>query len=323
VKSSYVSSCAIALAAAAAVAAALGSIAQNARAADIGASLPSPLARIKAGTLHVNKYGSGTPAIILVPGLSCGPWVWESAINAFAGSHTVYAVTLPGFDGLPPATPPLLDAADAGLLQLITKEHLDRPVLIGHSLGGFLALRFAEEHSDLLRGAVTVDGWPVFPTYVNLTADQRKAAARATAGQVRDYKDFFAVGQQRALMGLITDPQKVSQAASLAARSDPDATAQYLEEVLQADIRPALGAIKVPVLALAPVPDKVPADWPDYAKAMTQDQLTQAIVQFDGSLMGGATSVTVKPVANSRHFAMIDQPEAVNKALIDFLAGLK
>ncbi|HXM18762.1 MAG TPA: alpha/beta hydrolase [Candidatus Tumulicola sp.] len=309
--------------AAAAVAATLAGAAQSARAADIGTNLPSPLARIEAGTLHVDKYGSGTPAVILVPGLTCGPWVWESAINALAASHTVYAVTLPGFDGLPPATPPLLDAADAGLLQLITKEHLDRPVLIGHSLGGFLALRFAEEHSDLLRGAVTVDGWPVFPTYVNMTAEQRKAAARLTAGQVRDYKDFFAMGQQRALMGLITDPQKVSQVASLAAKSDPDATAQYLEEMLQADLRPALGTIKVPVLALAPVPDKVPADWPDYAKAMTPDQLTQAIVQFDGSLMGGATSVTVKPIANARHFAMIDQPEAVNKALTDFLAGLK
>jgi pimeloyl-ACP methyl ester carboxylesterase len=318
-RSSSLSLCATALAAVAAFC----SAPQAARAADLGASLPSPLARIEAGALHVDKYGSGIPAVILVPGLTCGPWVWESAINALAASHTVYAVTLPGFDGLPPATPPLLDAADAGLLQLITKERLDRPVLIGHSLGGFLALRFAEEHSDLLRGAVTVDGWPVFPTYVNLTAEQRKSAARLTAGQVRDYKDFFAVGQQRALMGLITDPQNVSQVASLAAKSDPDATAQYLEEMLQADLRPALGAIKVPVLALAPVPDKVPADWPDYAKAMTPDQLTQAIVQFDGSLMGGATSVTVKPVANARHFAMIDQPEEVNKALTDFLAGLK
>jgi pimeloyl-ACP methyl ester carboxylesterase len=297
--------------------------AQAARAGDIGSNLPAASARISAGTLHVDKYGSGEPAIILIPGLTCGPWVWESAINSLSASHTVYAVTLPGFDGLAPVAPPLLDGADAGLLQLITQEHLSKPVLVGHSLGGFLALRFAEEHSDLLRGAVTVDGWPVFPTMVNFTAEQRKAAAEKMAGQIRDYQDFFAMGQQRALMDLITDPQKVAQVATLAGKSDPSATAQYLEEMLQADLRPALGGIKVPVLALAPVPDKVPADWPDYIKAMTPDQLTQAIVQFDGSLMGGDAGVTVKPVANSRHFAMIDQPDAVNKALADFLAGLK
>jgi pimeloyl-ACP methyl ester carboxylesterase len=296
--------------------------APSARGADIGTNFPAASARIDVGSMHVDRYGSGEPAIILVPGLSCGPWEWESAIGALAPSHAVYAVTLAGSDGLAPAAPPLLDKADAGLLQLIQGQHLNRPVLVGHSLGGLLAIRFAEEHSDLLRGAVTIDGWPVFPTFVNLTPEQRTTTAHQTAERIRANKDFFAVGQQRALMDLITDPQNVTRVANLAGRSDPDATAEYLEEMLQADLRPALSSIKVPVLAMAPVPANVPASWPDYIKAMTPDQLTQAIAQFDGSLMGGATTVNVVTIANSRHFATIDQPEAVDKALTDFLARL-
>src|SRR3546814_9828241 len=63
------------------------------------------------------------------------------------------------------------------LLQLIEQLKIDKPVLVGHSLGGTLALRFAGEHPELISGVVAVDGLPIFPGMERVSAEQRKAMA--------------------------------------------------------------------------------------------------------------------------------------------------
>jgi len=95
--------------------------------------------------VRVERYGAGTPAMIFVPGLSSGSWVWDGAVKTYAGTHAVYLVTLAGFGGLPAPSGPALAGADASLLQLLSQEKLVRPIVVGHSLGGFLALRFGTE----------------------------------------------------------------------------------------------------------------------------------------------------------------------------------
>ena len=81
---------------------------------------------------------------------------------------------------MPPSTPPYIDQADTAVMQLITQERLTKPIVIGHSVGGHLALRLAEEHSDLLGGVILVDATPYFPP---LQAGQpRPPGHRAWAG---------------------------------------------------------------------------------------------------------------------------------------------
>jgi pimeloyl-ACP methyl ester carboxylesterase len=67
-------------------------------------SLPTPADSFDVGTLHVDKFGTGPPSLILIPGLACGPWVWANTITQFAPHYTLYILTLPGFDGRPAAT---------------------------------------------------------------------------------------------------------------------------------------------------------------------------------------------------------------------------
>ncbi len=72
--------------------------------------------------MRVERYGIGSPAMIFVPGLACGSWVWDDAVKTYAGKHAVYTVTLAGFDGLPAQKGAALDAADTSLLKLIDEE---------------------------------------------------------------------------------------------------------------------------------------------------------------------------------------------------------
>jgi pimeloyl-ACP methyl ester carboxylesterase len=293
-------------------------------AAPLGTSRPVPAATMTVGTLSVEKYGSGDPAVILMPGLACGSWVWDGTIRALAGTHTVYAVTLAGFSGAAPASGALLDKADASIQQLILQEHLVKPILVGHSLGGFLTIRFAEEHSDELSRAVTVDGLPVFPQLAQMTADERVATSKQFFEPLRkETHDQFVSGENAYVSGMVTDPALAAQVAALVSTSDQNATAEYGEEMFGADLRPGLGQIHTPLLEIVPVPvpKDLPAGFPDAMRQMTPAQLSQAFVAYYGALFPGASTVTFAPIAGARHFAMLDQPTAFSTALESYIDG--
>jgi pimeloyl-ACP methyl ester carboxylesterase len=284
---------------------------------------PKPASVSTVGTLRVEKYGSGSPAMIFIPGLSCGSWVWDSAVPKYAGNHAVYLVTLAGFDGLAAPSGPALDGADASLLQLITTQKLDRPILVGHSLGGLLAMRFGTEHAALLRGVVSVDALPVFSAFSQSTADQRVAGADAFAAQMRAAPSAqFLAQQEKTVDGMITDPTVAARASALMAKSDQQATAAYIDDFLRTDLRPDLPKLTVPTLEIAAVPT-TPASFegPQAATATLADRMA-AYKQFESTLFVGAPNVTIVPVGNSRHFVMLDQPKALYDAIDAFIAGL-
>ena len=118
-----------------------------------------------AGALSVERFGTRGSPVVLVPGLASGAWVWKDTIDALKETHRVYAVTLAGFDGRAAvAGDPMRVALDA-LRDLVAKENLEKPVIVGHSLGGMLALQLAAAYPDLLGGVVTVKAFhPCFST---------------------------------------------------------------------------------------------------------------------------------------------------------------
>ena len=287
-------------------------------------SNPAPTHVTNVGTLRVEQYGAGSPAMVFIPGLSCGSWVWDEAVKTYAAKHAVYVVTLAGFDGVPPpAAPatPSIDAADASLLQLIATQKLDRPIVVGHSLGGYLALRFGTEHAALVRGIVTIDGLPILPPFLAMTPEQRATTAQKIEAQLQSSTpEQFAAGQKQTLATMITSPADVDRVAALSAKSDPKAVGAYAGDLFKSDLRPELAKLTVPTLVIAPVPT-VPAAYEGPAKPMAERQA--GYKEFYTSLFPGAPNVTVVTVPNSKHFVMIDQPAALYDAITAFVGTLK
>lgn len=272
-----------------------------------------------AGTLHFERHGGHGRAVILIPGLEGGPWVWKDTIAQLEKDHVVYAVTLAGFDGQPAPVRAtgLLDQADAALLQLIVQQHLDKPVLVGHSLGGTLALRFAGEHAAMLDGVVAVDGLPIFPGMERLDAAQRQAMAERMrvpmAAMTPAQFQAAALGYMQQV-GVI-DPKLAAQYAPMNARSDVAASAQYMAEDMAADGRPLLKQAKLPILEISPYYA------PDFAKPPLVMSEAQKSAYYQ-SLLANAPNARVVSIAPSRHFVMLDQPAKFQQALADFLRTL-
>jgi N-formylmaleamate deformylase len=90
-------------------------------------------------TFIVEVSGSGRP-VIFIPGLACSGSVWDSTVGHLNGRVQSHVVTFAGFAGVPPVAQPSLTNVYAELVRYIVDNALESPVIIGHSLGGAMAL---------------------------------------------------------------------------------------------------------------------------------------------------------------------------------------
>src|ERR671935_226720 len=104
----------------------------------------------------VQTVGGGPP-MVLIPGLSSSGDVWTSTVEKYRARYTCYVLTLAGFAGgpgaIPPTKGPYLARIRDELLEYIARNKLRRPVVVGHSLGGVIALWAAAVEPDTV-GAV-------------------------------------------------------------------------------------------------------------------------------------------------------------------------
>jgi pimeloyl-ACP methyl ester carboxylesterase len=267
---------------------------------------------------HVDKYGSGKQTLVLIPGLASGPWVWYETIATFAPQFTIYAVSLPGFDGRAASDEKELFASFAkDFWTMLAEQKIASPVVIGHSLGGTLAIALAEEHPDLLAGIVAVDGMPVFPMLAYASPEQRAAAAQQFSGIYASLDADQKLANEVQYMSTIGTirPELVEPAAQLEAKSDMKAVAAWAREDLASDLRPQLARIDIPFLEIMPYN---PAD------AMPPMNFTQEqTLAFYRSLVAAAPKVSVVAIVPSRHFVMLDQPAAFEKELAAFLMSVR
>ncbi|HEX6533563.1 MAG TPA: alpha/beta hydrolase [Gemmatimonadaceae bacterium] len=264
------------------------------------------------GMLRVDHVGAegGTP-IIFIPALFCGPWQWQREIAALSDRYDIYALTLPGFDGEPAvAGGDLMNRAVADLSRLIAARHLDRPIVVGHSLGGTLAVLFAEGHPRDVRNVIAVEGGhPVAPT----PEARRRHVEAAVAPYVGiDRADFASVLRAHVLQYLITSKASVDSVERLAARSDPAAVVQWMRDALLLDLTPGLRNIGVPFTEIVPF-DSTIDPYRGYASLAAKRAAYTRWVEH-------APEGTVIMIDGARHFVMLDRPDEFDRVLYEAIA---
>lgn len=270
------------------------------------------------GTLRVQRYGDHGRPLILVPPTEGGSWVWRREIERFRRDHVIYAVTLAGFDDVPAPKhrSGLFDQADASLARLVKSRHIEKPVLIGHSLGGGVSIRFAELHPTLISGVISVDAPPIFPGMEDATPAEREAFAREFSESIAKPTPQQRKAQQvEEMRESMLDPVMAVRYAALNSRSDQTTVAQYMREAPTMDLRPGLKNIRVPVLLISPYYA------PDYSKPPMQFTEAGKAEHYKG-LLAGARDAQVLSISPSRHYAMFDQPDKLDAAIEDFIERL-
>jgi pimeloyl-ACP methyl ester carboxylesterase len=258
----------------------------------------------------------GTP-VVLIPGLATPRAVWDGVAPGVARKHRVILVQVNGFGGDDPGAnlkPDILAGIVADLDAYIATNRLTNVAVVGHSMGGLVAMMLANAHREHVAKVMIVDSLPFFavlkaPPGVDVTpamvAPQAAIARdRIAATYGKPISDADADSQTK---GLALKPESIAKMKSWAVKADPRVTAEVLYEDLVTDLRPDLPAIKAPITVLYPWNATYPTK--DKAAAFYRQQYASA------------PNVKFVDIGDAAHFVMLDQPAAFQAAIDTFANG--
>ena len=163
----------------------------------------------------VQVVGRGQP-LLLIPGLTCPGAVWDEAVARYRQHYQCHVVSLAGFGGaLSAATlaDPLLPAVRDQLLAYISTQQLNRPAVVGHSLGGFLALALSIARPDAIGPLVIVDSLPFLAAVQNPAATVATATPAAAGMRQQMRQGHLPAAARQMTAGMVTDTARIAQVA--------------------------------------------------------------------------------------------------------------
>jgi pimeloyl-ACP methyl ester carboxylesterase len=257
----------------------------------------------------VRVVGRGKP-MILIPGLSCGGDVWDSTVAHYKDRYKCYILTLPGFAGQPPIAPPILPKVHDEIISYISQNHLDHPVVVGHSLGGTMALWIAATSPESVGKVVAVDGVPFLPVLMNPSANVKSIkplaeSVRAMLG--KQTPTAFAASNKQSLGFMITSSKDVEMIQKTSSLSDPKSVGEAVYEMFLMDLRPDMAKVQSPVLLLAAG-----------SGFKTPEQQKGALDSYEAQIRG-IPNCHVKLAVKARHFIMLDDPDFYFREIDAFL----
>ena len=203
----------------------------------------------------VKTYGTGTQALVFIPGFACSGEVWQETVNALQDRYTCYVLTMPGFAGVPPETSPSFEGWKKQIIHFIRDRQLRKPYLVGHSMGGGLALAVAADCPNLLQGVVVVDALPclaaLYRPDFQPSLEEQTQACNSLLQQLNAMSDEQFIRQQRlSAATLCEDSTRQEALVRWSTASDKRTFAQLYADYANTDLRLRLSAIHVPVLVL-------------------------------------------------------------------------
>lgn len=257
-------------------------------------------AREMAGIRYLEAGELGAPAIVFLHGIGGGAAALARQLAHFGRDWRAIAWEMPGYAGSAPLPLVTMEALAATLAGFIETLGLERPVLVGHSLGGMVLQRLLVEAPQIARAVVLAQTSAAFggrdPAWAEAFVAERLGPLDAGRSLAE-----MAPAAIAALVGEDADAEGVALARACLAAT-PEST--YRDMVLAMpgfDLRAALGRIAVPTLVLSGSRD---------AQAPAAGGARMA------ALIPGARHVVIE---GAGHLAYAERPLAFNAAIETFL----
>lgn len=251
--------------------------------------------------------------IVLIPGLASSSEVWRDTaahLCAPATGRQCHVLTLAGFAGTAPVEGDLLAQVESQLAAYISEQKMASPVIIGHSLGGFLGLKLAIDYPQQVGKLVVVDALPALGAtqLASITPEQlqQMAAQMRSAMQAQD-DATFADNARRSVASMASAPDDIARIASWGQRSSRSTVTDAMTSMMGQDLRQDVARIKAPVLVLG--------SWAAYKGYATRDAILQTFRTQYQQLPG----VQIVLAESARHFIMYDERDWMLERIDTFL----
>lgn len=244
--------------------------------------------------------------LVLLHGLATTQVIWSWVVPLLPADRPVILLDVPGFGAAPPAGPGfvLADVADRVADQVRARAP-GRVDLVGHSMGGAVALTVCERHPELVRSLVLVAPAGLRALPASLCRGLAPLAA-AGIGLRRAAAPLARHGPARRLLltGGVSDPSRIDavQARTMfEASRDATRIAAALATVASADLRPVLERLPGPPALL----------WGAH------DRVVPPGVGLD--VLARRPDARLRLIPRAGHIVMVEQPAAFAAALTEVL----
>lgn len=252
-------------------------------------------------------------AMIFIPGLSSSGDVWNETVAHYKQRYQCHVLTLPGFAGQPAmATDSFLTTMRTSLADYIIQNKLKKVIVVGHSLGGFLALWIASTNPELISLVIDVDGLPFMGATMNpmATAESMKPMAEnMRKGMLAQNPEQAKAIMPSMVAPLVNDSLSRLKVLEWMQASNQATVAQAMYELFTTDIRSELSNIKCPTLVLGA--------WIAYKSYGATHE--SVLGMYNGQL-AKLPKYSIELTDNGKHFIMFDDAKWMLAQMDSFIA---
>ena len=247
-----------------------------------------------------NVHGSG-PAVVLIHGFGLDRAMWQWQLPALTPHFSVLVYDLLGHGGsAPPVCTPDLAMFSGQLLRLMDRCGIERAAVVGFSLGGMIARRFALDHPDRLSALAILHS----------AHDRTPIEREAVRERVRHTQEHGPSANVDSALERWFTPAFRAEAPELIAlvrrwitSNDPDVFTRIYRVLAEGDAGIAHGIERIACPTLVMTGEDDPGNTPGMSEAMA-------------GLIPGARLVILPGL---RHMALAESPAAINEPLTSFL----
>jgi pimeloyl-ACP methyl ester carboxylesterase len=237
--------------------------------------------------------GRGEYEMVLIHGLGASNEVWDGVLPYLRGTFKVWTFELSGHGATQPILDPTIAKEAERLADFLQDEGIAYPTLVGHGIGGMIALQYCLDNPADVHRLVMIDSAPKQLA----TAEQKAEVANAL---VQDY-DHFVFNRYS---NMSPEPDITEQVVDMALRTHRVSFISLLMSSFDYDVTEELNGMTVPLLVIGsellfPHPDST----------------TQVLEQIGFTR---ARSLVFKRMGLTGHYVMLERPPYTASVLLAF-----
>ncbi|CAD0003446.1 alpha/beta fold hydrolase [Flavobacterium salmonis] len=209
-------------------------------------------AQTKSYPFEVLKTGKGKQAILFIPGFASSGEVWNETKTAFEKNFTCYTFTMAGFAGVKPQLNPSFENWKTEIANYIQNNKIEKPIIVGHSMGGGLALAIAADYPELIGKIVVVDALPCLAALSDpsfKSKENNNCSSTVNQMTAMNETQFYEM-QKQTMPRLLQDATKLELVVGWSVKSDRTTFGQMYCDFYNTDLRNRIAQIKCPSLIL-------------------------------------------------------------------------
>lgn len=258
--------------------------------------------------IGVEVEGEGADRVF-IPGLTSSPKVFTKTTRDLGGE--LHMVTVQGFAGTeaPDDLSEFIGPVAKAMADYLETEGIEDASLIGHSMGGIVAM-LAAEQSDRVGRVLIVDSVPFLPGLFTpgVTGEQAALMRPVLRQQMkRMTKETWMQTVRQGLPRQAVSDEAREAILKVSEESDFEAAKAAFVELMTTDYSEVFAKVEVPVTVLVPFDPSI-----GFSRA--------AVLSRYQDQYRDVPNVELRVIENSRHFVMMDQPEAFRTELERFLS---